>query len=132
MSKSIKFKNDVYLDSSSIMYGRTTLENMLSRRFALKAVFSINDGETKTYDAGVNGVYLFINSHVYKRCILLITLFNRADLVKRFNVDVIYKSEDDAVPIITYNTTTNALTIQAKSSKQQIRGSLFKLNALAA
>lgn len=127
MSKSIKFKNNVYLDSSSVMYERTTLQAMLSHRFASRIGDTVlSDGQTKTWTLESWGAYLYINAHCYKRSVVLITV-NTA--VKQFHTDIIFKSENLAVPTFTFDYNTRILTGKVITGVQS-RGNLFKLNVI--
>ncbi len=126
MNKSIKFKNNVYLDSNSIMYGRTLLSSIIGNRFATRMLPYISDGQTKTWTLDAWGSYLFINAHCYKRAVALISV---NDDVKIFHVDVIFKSEDLAMPKFTYDFTTRVLT-GVVATGVQCRGNMFKLNVI--
>lgn len=126
MSKSIKFKNNVYLSSDSIVYGGTLLSTLLGGRFATRMSGTLNDGETKSWTLQRWGTYLYINAHCYKRCVILITA-NTA--VKQFHTDVIFKSEDLAVPTFTFDFATMILTGKVGAGIQS-RGNLFQLNVI--
>lgn len=125
MSKSIKFKNNIYLDSSGITHNKIVLSEILNRNFAGWKYNYLSDGGKAVWDIGENGVWLFINSHVYRRCILLITVHKGT---QRFNVDTIYKNEDAAVPNIVYDINTNTITVTPKA---QCRGFLYRITGLA-
>jgi len=118
MSKSIKLKDNTYLDSSGVIHNKEKLNNILEGNFAKKLDLFLTDKQTKTIEIENNKVYLFINCHAYQRCMLFITTFG-------LNIDVIFKSSDLAVPTITRDGTL--LTITAP---QQARGYLFKINDL--
>lgn len=96
------------------------LEDKINNMQYLSILGNIGDSQTKTFSVASGKVYLFINSHVYQRCIILISIFNDT-IVK----DIIYKSSDTAIPTISLN--SNELTIK---SLTQCRGMLFRLNNL--
>ena len=118
MSKSIKLKDNTYLDSSGVIHNKENLSDILEGNFAKKLNFYLQDKQTQTVEIEDKKVYLFINSHAYQRCMLFITTFG-------LNIDVIFKSSDLAVPTITREGTTLTLT-----APQQSRGYLFKINNL--
>lgn len=120
MAKSIKPQNNIYIDSSGITHNRTLLSNLLERNFATKLDLYVGDGDTKTIAIEKKKVYLYINSHLYERCMLFLTFYN--DIL---NIDTIFKSSDSAVPTITIE--GNALTIKGTPHS---RGYLFKINDL--
>lgn len=128
MSKSIKFKNNVYLDSDSIVYGRTLLSTLLSGRFATRMSGTLYDGQTKTWTLESWGAYLFINAHCYRRSIALITNYGA---MNRFNVDVIFNTEGamNGLPTFSFDANTNVLTA-VSATGQQMRGNLFELNVI--
>ena len=129
MSKSIVFKNNVFLDSNGVAYGKNTVANVLNHRFATKLDWLLQDGQTKNLTIK-DGWYafLYMNLHGYKRCIVLITLLNNYANNNVFHADVIYKSEDAAVPTFTFDFATDTLTAKYTSASQA-RGNLYQLNA---
>lgn len=87
----------LYLDSIDIHCNGYSLNYYL----AMKQVpsieggyTSIDDGQTRTFPLVQGGVYLFINSHIYKRGAVFITYYNQ----KTFYKDIIFKSEDQSIP----------------------------------
>ena len=98
----------------------TELEKKINNNTYLSILGSVGDNETKTFPVNSGKVYLYINSHVFQRCIVLITIYN--DIIAK---DIIYKSSDAAIPTISLN--SNELTIE---SKMQCRGKLIRLNNL--
>lgn len=98
----------------------TELEKKINNNTYLSRLLTITDGETKSVAVNSGKVYLYINSHIYKRCVILITVYNNI-----INTDVVYKSADNALPTITLE--DNKITIKALS---QCRGILFRLNDL--
>ena len=98
----------------------TELEKKINNNTYLSRLLKITDGETKSIEVNSGKVYLYINSHIYKRCVILITVYNNI-----VNTDVVYKSDDNALPTITLE--DNKIIIKALS---QCRGILFRLNDL--
>lgn len=98
----------------------TELEDKINNMKYLSILGSVGDNETKTFIVNSGKVYLYINSHIFQRCIVLITIYN--DIIAK---DIIYKSSDAAIPTISLN--SNELTIE---SKMQCRGKLIRLNNL--
>ena len=98
----------------------TELEKKINNNTYLSRLLTITDGETKSVAVDSRKVYLYINSHIYKRCVILITVYNNI-----INTDVVYKSADNALPTITLE--DNKITIKALP---QCRGILFRLNNL--
>lgn len=120
MAKSFKFKNNIYLDSSSIVHNKESLSNVLEMSFAKRLDFLITDKQTRTIEITLNRVYLFINCHAYQRCMLFITTFSGG-----VTVDTIFKNNDTAVPTITMEGTTLTITMP-----QQARGFLYSVRGL--
>ena len=120
MSKSFKFKNNIYLDSSSIVHNKESLSNVLEMSFAKRLDFLITDKQTRTLEITHDRVYLFINCHTFQRCMLFITTYRGG-----LQVDTIFKSSDLAVPTITMEGTTLTITMQ-----QQARGFLYSVRGL--
>lgn len=127
MARSIKFKNDTYLSSDSIVYGRNTLSYFIARRFATKLDFTISESQTKTIYIG-NGWHtlLFINAHCYKRAIALISILPSN---KIFRVDTIFQSENGALPEFSFDHETFILTVKSQGINYQLRGNLYSINA---
>ncbi len=118
MSKSIKLKNNNYWDSKGIVHNRNSLANIINYNVFNRVNLNvISDSQNVNLTIKLNSTYLFLNCHTYKRCLLLITTW-----VNGLKVDVIFKSEDLAVPNITMNGTT--LTIIAPN---QCRGYLYEI-----
>lgn len=98
----------------------TELEKKINDNTYLTSLLTIGDGETKSVAVNSGKVYLYINSHIYKRCVILITVYKN-----EIKTDIIYKNDDNALPTITLE--DNEITIKALS---QCRGKLFRLNNL--
>ncbi len=120
MTKVVKFKNDVCLDSKAICHddNGTLLNSIIYREN-----FLLRDNAQTTFKLKDKGVYLFINSHFYNRSLILITF-----LYETVRADVIYKSIDNAVPEITYNSETKTVNFKSLS---QCRGYLFKIGNIS-
>lgn len=119
MAKSIKLKNDIYWDSNGITHNKTSLSDIINLNVLDRVnINSFNDYSTNTVTLPNNGVYLYLNSHTYKRCLLLITTWSN-----ELKVDTIFKSEDNAVPTITREGTnvTFKHIAQAKGYLYRIR-----------
>lgn len=91
------------------------LENKINGMNYLSILGSISDNETMNFSVESRKVYLFINSHIHQRCIILITIFNNT-----IATDIIYKSSDNATPTISLD--NNIITI---TSPSLCRGKLF-------
>lgn len=81
---------------------------------------ALGDGGTKTYAVRNFGVYLYINSHIYRRCIVLITHLNSSSM----NVDIIFRNETAASPA---SITNNGSTITIKAVTGGCRGYLYDI-----
>ena len=88
--------------------------------FASKIDFNVSDNSTKEIEIKLNKVYLFLNCHTYQRCMLFLTTYSGG-----LKIDTIFKSSDNALPIITME--GNKLKI---TSSGQMRGYLFKVQDL--
>ena len=111
-------------DTTSNAPSLRLVEEMIEKKvtnFASKVSFTISDTQTKEVEIELNKVYIFINSHTYKRCMLFLTTCTNS-----LRKDIIFKSTDDAVPTITMD--GNVLKIVAQS---QMRGSLFKIEDIS-
>lgn len=127
MSKSIKLKDDTYIDSKGISHNKEKLSDILENiteilasNFAKRLDFLITDKQTQTIEIQHNRVYLFINCHTYQRCMLFITTYSGG-----LHVDTIFKSSDTAVPTITMEGTNLTITMP-----HQARGFLYSLKGL--
>jgi hypothetical protein len=120
MSKSIKLKNNIYWDATAVTYNHNLLSDMLKYQPVL-AMTRINDGETMSISAYNGEVFLFINSHTYKRAICLINIYNGTA-----TMDVIFKNESSAVPTISYSNYVLSFTMSTQS-----RGYLFRLRGIS-
>ena len=121
MAKSIKLKDNTYLDASGVTYSRNTIDKFM----ALMQVPDTNndygalgDGGTKTYAVRNFGVYLYINSHAYRRCVILITHLSSSNM----STDVIFKSDNAAIPS---SITNNGSTITINAFAGGCRGYLY-------
>lgn len=102
---------------SDLLIGNYSLNQTLKTRLTGNRV---GDGQTETFNVnGANGVYLFMNTHINQRCIVLLTLYNYSTV----NVDVIYQSSPQAVPSFSLN--NNTLTIVGAAN---CRGYLYLLS----
>lgn len=99
----------------------TSIQNVKNSMSTTKIGNRVGDTETKTFTVDINTTYLLINTHAYKRCIMLITTFTEKPCA-----DVIFKSDDTAVPTVSQN--WNQLTITTKS---QARIYLYKINGVS-
>ena len=121
MPKSIKLKNDTYIDASGVTYERGTLKNKFDNELKTYNYTKnyIADSTTRTFKISTGEVFLYINSHIAQRCILLITIWKASNIVR---IDTIYKSSDNAVPTITFSGETLSITQPSMS-----RGYLYEL-----
>ena len=78
--------------------------------------FYLGDYSTKAITLKANRVYLFFNTHTDVRCIILLTTYVG-------NTDIIYKSNDLAVPTITHSGTSYTFKIN-----YACRGYLYELS----
>lgn len=99
----------------------TSIQNVKNNMTTTRTGNRVGDTESKTFTVDINAVYLLINTHAYKRCIMLITTYT-----EKPSVDVIFKSDDTAVPTVSQN--WNQLTITTKS---QARIYLYKINGVS-
>lgn len=107
--------------SKQIKKDKNELRAEIGNQNYFSVITEIGDNQTKKVTLRSRKVYLFINSHINQRCVMLITYFDGIGM----RTDVIYKSSDDAVPKISSD--NDELTITTKSLA---RGKLFQLNAL--
>lgn len=99
----------------------TSIQNVKNNMTTTRTGNRVGDTESKTFTVDINAVYLLINTHAYKRCIMLITTYT-----EKPSVDVIFKNDDTAVPTVSQN--WNQLTI---TSKSQARIYLYKINGVS-
>lgn len=99
----------------------TSIQNVKNNMTTTRTGDRVGDTESKTFTVDINDVYLLINTHAYKRCIMLITTYT-----EKPSVDVIFKNDDTAVPTVSQN--WNQLTI---TSKYQARIYLYKINGVS-
>lgn len=99
----------------------TNIQNVQNNMSTTRIGNRVGDTESKTFTIDINAVYLLINTHAYKRCIMLITTYT-----EKPSVDVIFKNDDTAVPTVSQN--WNQLTI---TSKSQARIYLYKINGVS-
>lgn len=99
----------------------TSIQNVKNNMTTTRIGNRVGDTESKTFTVDINAVYLLINTHAYKRCIMLITTYT-----EKPSVDVVFKSDDTAVPTVSQN--WNQLTI---TSKSQARIYLYKINGVS-
>lgn len=99
----------------------TNIQNVQNNMSTTRIGNRVGDTESKTFTVDINAVYLLINTHAYKRCIMLITTYT-----EKPSVDVIFKNDDTAVPTVSQN--WNQLTI---TSKSQARIYLYKINGVS-
>lgn len=99
----------------------TNIQNVKNNMTTTRIGNRVGDTESKTFTVDINAVYLLINTHAYKRCIMLITTYTEKPCA-----DVIFKSDDTAVPTVSQN--WNQLTITTKS---QARIYLYKINGVS-
>ena len=99
----------------------TSIQNVKNNMTTTRIGNRVGDTETKTFTVDINTAYLLINTHAYKRCIMLITTYT-----EKPSVDVIFKNDDTAVPTVSQN--WNQLTITTKS---QARIYLYKINGVS-
>lgn len=96
----------------------TNIQNVQNNMSTTRIGNRVGDTESKTFTVDINAAYLLINTHAYKRCIMLITTYT-----EKPTADVIFKNDDTAVPTVSQN--WNQLTITTKS---QARIYLYKIN----
>lgn len=99
----------------------TNIQNVQNNMSTTRIGNRVGDTESKTFTVDINAAYLLINTHAYKRCIMLITTYTEKPCA-----DVIFKSDDTAVPTVSQN--WNQLTITTKS---QARIYLYKINGVS-
>lgn len=99
----------------------TSIQNVKNNMTTTRIGNRVGDTESKTFTVDINATYLLINTHAYKRCIMLITTYTEKPCA-----DVIFKSDDTAVPTVSQN--WNQLTITTKS---QARIYLYKINGVS-
>jgi len=127
MSRALKPKNNDYIDSTGVVYNKKTLDTILSTdetnisNILAKSIlkldgFYLGDYSTKAITLKANRVYLFFNTHTDVRCIILLTTYAG-------NTDIIYKSNDLAVPTITHSGTSYTFKIN-----YACRGYLYELS----
>ena len=99
----------------------TSIQNVQNNMTTIRKGERVGDTESKTFTVDINAAYLLINTHAYKRCIMLITTYT-----EKPTADVIFKNDDTAVPTVSQN--WNKLTI---TSKSQARIYLYKINGVS-
>lgn len=99
----------------------TSIQNVQNNMTTTRIGNRVGDIESKTFTVDINAAYLLINTHAYKRCIMLITTYT-----EKPSADVIFKNDDTAVPTVSQN--WNQLTI---TSKSQARIYLYKINGVS-
>lgn len=99
----------------------TSIQNVQNNMTTTRIGNRVGDTESKTFTVDINAAYLLINTHAYKRCIMLITTYT-----EKPTADVIFKNDDTAVPTVSQN--WNQLTITTKS---QARIYLYKINGVS-
>lgn len=99
----------------------TNIQNVQNNMSTTRIGNRVGDTESKTFTVDINAAYLLINTHAYKRCIMLITTYT-----ERPSADVIFKNDDTAVPTVSQN--WNQLTI---TTKTQARIYLYKINGVS-
>lgn len=99
----------------------TNIQNVQNNMSTTRIGNRVGDTESKTFTVDINAAYLLINTHAYKRCIMLITTYT-----EKPTADVIFKNDDTAVPTVSQN--WNQLTITTKS---QARIYLYKINGVS-
>lgn len=99
----------------------TNIQNVQNNMSTTRIGNRVGDTESKTFTVDINATYLLINTHAYKRCIMLITTYT-----ERPSADVIFKNDDTAVPTVSQN--WNQLTI---TTKTQARIYLYKINGVS-
>lgn len=99
----------------------TSIQNVKNNMTTTRTGNRVGDTESKTFTVDINAAYLLINTHAYKRCIMLITTYT-----EKPTADVIFKNDDTAVPTVSQN--WNQLTI---TSKSQARIYLYKINGVS-
>ena len=124
MGKTIKLKDDTYLDSSGVMYNRNKLNGILynllkcNLQYTTDGNEAISDNQTKIYQLERGGFYLFIDSHPYN---------NSIGIINGFDGSVKYIIQPNVGHLIfTYNTSNYKMTIQT------INGARFKLYKIEA
>lgn len=99
----------------------TNIQNVQNNMSTTRIGNRVGDTESKTFTVDINAAYLLINTHAYKRCIMLITTYT-----EKPTADVIFKNDDTAVPTVSQN--WNQLTI---TTKTQARIYLYKINGVS-
>ena len=99
----------------------TSIQNVKNNMTTTRTGNRVGDTESATFTVDINAAYLLINTHAYKRCIMLITTYT-----ERPSADVIFKNDDTAVPTVSQN--WNQLTI---TTKTQARIYLYKINGVS-
>lgn len=105
MAKSIKLKNNNFLDTSGITHNRDILKYFLFLRQLPTqngSYDAMGDRGTYTFTISYPKVYLYVNTHIYMRSIILITCLNNSTM----SVDTLFTSSGSAVPTITKSGTT--------------------------
>lgn len=122
----IKNSNDVYEEfiKAYNVYTKEQLDDNLLPMTMLKRIY-IGDNQTVTFQAGTNGVYLFINSHILVREIVLITQQTLATGVSALNIDRILSSSTDPIFQTSFSFRDGKITIKGAHN---CRGRVYKLN----
>lgn len=96
---------------------QTSVSFLTNKNFATKMDFNLGDNGTTTFTMANNGVYLYMNTHIYKGDMVLIMYHPTVGLR---TVTIC------GTPNATFTNNGNVLTVTVSS---QCRGSLFRLNA---
>ena len=123
MAKSIKLKNDIYLNSNSIVHNREKVSDIISSSLRTKISDNrLSDNETKTFTVRNGGVYLYINSHILSNCVLFIFTWTSNNVARV--LEVASNSTDGSNPLPTLTLNGNELTIKANG---HCRGYLYDI-----
>jgi hypothetical protein len=103
--------------NSADVYTKTQLDDNLLPMTMLKGI-NIRDNETVTFEVEMNKPYIFINSHVFNREIVIITMFQST-----INIDRLINTGSTNLSSFTLN--GNKLTIKGA---RNCKGKVYKLN----
>ena len=103
--------------NSNDVYTKTQLDDNLLPMTMLKGI-NIGDNQTVTFEIDKNKPYIFINSHIFNREIVIITMFQSI-----INTDRLINTRSTDLSSFTLN--GNKLTIKGAGS---CKGKVYKLN----
>lgn len=83
MSKAIKFRNGLYLDSRSIVHGRIDLYSILVNSIQPIVTVCTSDNQTVQVKVNENSINLLYNGHVNNPCMYMVMVHKRYKTINK-------------------------------------------------